>query len=218
MAGGEGDNGFIKAPLILCRPTVHGYLLNSFEFANGIQSSVELSAGHMESNGRGAQTRDFNGFTIRGDNPYIPAALRTRMTTAGIPLTSASSFTLGRMGDDFGYTNNLAENNVYRGVLGLKGNIAGSWNWDASAQYGKSLYEQVVENNRIEQQVPGVARAGACNITAAGTSGPGCTRQQLAADACCRVGRSSVAHADRSDQWLQAGEHVRPEQLVAGSV
>jgi iron complex outermembrane recepter protein len=190
MSGGEGDNGFIKAPLIVV-PTERymGYLLNSFEFANGIQSSVELSAGHMESNGRGAQTRDFNGFTIRGDNPYIPAALRTRMTTSGIPLTAASSFTLGRMGDDFGYTNNLAENNVYRGVLGLKGNIAGSWNWDASAQYGKSLYEQVVENNRIEQQTPGVVRAGACNITAAGTSGPGCTRQQLAADAVLSAGQ-----------------------------
>ncbi|MEO6186567.1 MAG: TonB-dependent receptor, partial [Steroidobacteraceae bacterium] len=148
-----------------------------------VDSTFELSIGHMESNGRGAQTRDFNGFSIRGDNPYIPAALRTTMLASGIPLTSASSFTLGRMGDDFGYTNNLTRNNVFRGVFALKGKLAGSWTWDSYAQFGKSIYNQVVENNRIQQQTPGVPLTGTCSITAAGTSGTGCSRQQLAADA-----------------------------------
>lgn len=184
MAGGEGDNGFIKAPLLIV-PTQRftGYLQNHFALTDDIESTFELTVGHMESHGRGAQTRDFNGFTIRGDNPYIPSGLRTIMTNNGIPLTSATSFTLGRMGDDFGTTQNYTKNNVFRGLLALQGKVTGSWSWDAYAQFGKSIYNQVVENNRIQQQTPGVALSGTCSITAAGTSGPGCSRQQLAADA-----------------------------------
>ncbi|HXR52902.1 MAG TPA: TonB-dependent receptor, partial [Steroidobacteraceae bacterium] len=218
MAGGEGDNGFIKAPLLTV-PTQRftAYLQNHFALTDEIGSTFELSAGHMESHGRGAQTRDFNGFVIRGDNPYIPAALRTTMQANGIPLTSASSFTLGRMGDDFGYTDNQTKNNVFRGLLALQGKLSGTWTWDSYVQFGKSIYNQEVGNNRIQQQKAGVPLTGTCSVTAAGTSGTGCSRQQLAADAVMSGGqvvcRSTLTNPNNGcapvnmfglDNWSQA--------------
>ncbi|RYZ68603.1 MAG: hypothetical protein EOP08_00115, partial [Proteobacteria bacterium] len=224
MIGGEGDNGFIKAPLINVPVKRYvAYLQNSFTLDNGIETSLELTAGHMEAKGRGAQTRDFNGFVLRGDNAYLPAGLRAQMTTAGVAATSASNFTLGRMGDDLGFADNNSQNDIYRGVIAFKGKLAGSWTWDAYYQYGRSNYDQIVANNRIQQVTPGVAVAGACtfSVAAGGWNGPGCTRQLLASDAVVNpatqqiVCRSTLVNPNNgcapinmfgSNNWTQAAK------------
>jgi outer membrane receptor protein involved in Fe transport len=176
MYGGDGYNGFIGAPLMVVPvDRYNAYLQTDFDVTSTIESSLELSYGRVQADGRGAQTRDTSAgsvITIRGDNAYIPAATRAAMVSAGMPLTSATSFVLGRMGDDFGYTQNESTTDVARALLSLKGPIAGSWNWDAYYQYGQTDYQQVVANNRIQQQVPGVAQPGSVP-----------TRIQLAADA-----------------------------------
>lgn len=162
---GEGRNGFIGAPLLVI-PTERYVAFGTmeFDFTDAVQGFAELSYGHTSSNGRGAQTRDFfasgaNAITIRGDNPFLPAALRQQMVNAGLPLTSATSFVLGRMGDDFGYTDNRNETDVYRLLAGVGGSFGSGWSWDASAQYGQTQYDQTVANNRVQQQVIGVPNA-----------------------------------------------------------
>jgi outer membrane receptor protein involved in Fe transport len=164
MQGGDGagKNGFIGAPYIMI-PTQRyvGFSSLQYDFSDNLQAFAELSYGHTSSHGRGAQTRDFSAsggsaLTIRGDNPYLPAALKTALTAAGQPLTSATSFTLGRMGDDFGYVDNRNSSDVVRVLAGLEGSITESWKWDVSAQYGKTQYDQDTVNNRIQQQVIGV--------------------------------------------------------------
>src|SRR6185295_13817695 len=102
----------------------------------------------------------------------LPAGVKTALTTAGLPLTSTTSFVLGRLGDDFGYTDNVSKTDVFRALAGLKGAITENWKWDAYYQYGETNYDQTVENNRIQQQVAGVPLA----------TGQA-TRIQLAADA-----------------------------------
>ncbi|MEO8306627.1 MAG: TonB-dependent receptor [Pseudomonadota bacterium] len=175
---GEGKNGFIGAPYLVI-PSDRTILFSSasFDFTDSLQGFGELSYGHTASSGRGAQTRDFfaaggNAITIRGDNPFLPAGVKTALLAAGQPLTSATSFVLGRMGDDFGYAENHNTTDVYRILAGLKGSIGGGWTWDASAQYGKTSYDQTVDNNRVQQQVIGVT-----NVTGQAA------RIQLAADA-----------------------------------
>lgn len=176
MVGGDGYNGFIGAPLLVVPVERYtSYLQSDFALTDSIDSIVELSYGHTESDGRGAQTRDPSGpvnITIRGDNPYLPAALQQAMQDAGLPLDSTTSFNMGRMGDDFGYTQNLTETDVYRALVGLKGSLVGSWTWDAYYQYGETSYDQRVANNRIQQQAAGVAQASGTPV-----------RIQLAADA-----------------------------------
>jgi iron complex outermembrane receptor protein len=176
MYGGDGDNGFIRAPfMVVPVRRYNGFVSTNFDITDNLQSSFELSYGSVRAHGRGAQTRDTSAgsvITIRGDNAYLPAAVKTALTTAGLPLTSTTSFVLGRMGDDFGYTDNVSKTDVYRALAGLKGAITENWKWDAYYQYGETKYDQTVENNRIQQQVAGVPL-----VTGQAT------RIQLAADA-----------------------------------
>ena len=176
MFGGAGDNGFIRAPLMVVPvDRYNGFLSADFDVTDSLKSSFELSYGRVKADGRGAQTRDTSAgsvITIRGDNAYLPAAVKTALTAAGQPLTNTTSFVLGRMGDDFGYTDNTSKTDVFRALAGLKGSITDNWTWDGYYQYGETNYDQTVANNRIQQQVAGVPLA----------TGQA-TRVQLAADA-----------------------------------
>jgi iron complex outermembrane receptor protein len=174
MVGGEGYNGYIGAPLIVVPvERYNAFLKSEFTLTDNLEGFFEGSFGHTKSEGRGAQTRDPapTNITIRGDNPFIPTALRTSLLNAGLTTDSRTAFLLGRMGDDFGPTKNLVENDTYRAMAGLKGSLTGSWTWDAYYQYGASSYDQEVRNNRIQQLVPGVAQLGNAPV-----------RIQLAAD------------------------------------
>ncbi len=176
MFQGQGDNGFIRAPfLVVPMRRYNAFLASDFDITDSVKSSLELSYGTVRAHGRGAQTRDTSAgsvITIRGDNAFLPAAVRTKLTTAGLPLSNATSFVLGRMGDDFGFTDNISETDVMRALAGIKGSITETWSWDAYYQYGETNYDQTVSNNRIQQQVAGVP-AGRGELS----------RIQLAADA-----------------------------------
>lgn len=186
MVGGEGYNGFIAAPLLsLPVKRITSFLRSDFDFTDTLTGSFEFSYGKVEAEGRGAQTRDTSTgstITIRGDNAYLPAALRQQMTDLGLPLTSATSFTLGRMGDDFGFARNSTDTDIYRALASLQGDLGGSWQWDAYYQYGQTRYDQMVDNNRIQQQIPGVPLATGPGVSCA-TNVAACSRIQLAADA-----------------------------------
>jgi iron complex outermembrane recepter protein len=186
MVGGEGYNGFIAAPLMVIPVQRLASLFRAdYSLTETLESSFEFSYGRVEAQGQGAQTRDTSaGSTIgiRGDNAFLPAALRTTMTSRGIPLTSATSFTLGRMGDDFGTARNSTDTELFRVLGSLKGALAGSWTWDAYYQYGQTKYDQTVANNRIQQQVPGVPLASGPGVSCANNIAA-CSRIQLAADA-----------------------------------
>ena len=176
MVGGQGYNGFIAAPLMVV-PVIrtNTFFESDYDITDTLKGSFEFSYGHVEAHGRGAQTRDTSAgsvITIHGDNPYLPAGVRSSLLAAGLPLTSATTFTLGRLGDDFGATDNTTTTDLYRALISLKGQIAGSWTWDAYYQYGQTGSHQMVGNDRIQEQIAGTALA------------PGQpTRIQLAADA-----------------------------------
>jgi iron complex outermembrane recepter protein len=178
MAGGQGvgENGFLAAPQLVIPDKRYIGLVNAeYAFTPSIKGSLEISYGHVESNAQGAQTRDTSAgsvITIHGDNPYLPAGVQAALTSAGLPLTQASSFTLGRMGTDFGYTDNQASTSLTRVLASLKGDLVGSWTWDAYYEYGEARSDQVIGNDRIQEQVAGVPLA---------TGAP--SRIQLAADA-----------------------------------
>jgi iron complex outermembrane recepter protein len=160
MVGGQGYNGFTGPPLLVVPvKRAVGFLETNYDFTASLQGELEFSYGRVEANGVGAQTRDTSAgsvITIHGDNPYLPTAVRTALTTAGLPLSSSTSFTLGRLGDDFGDTENTTTTNLFRGLAGLKGQLGGSWKWDAYYQYGRTRYDQTVANNRIQEQIAGV--------------------------------------------------------------
>jgi outer membrane receptor protein involved in Fe transport len=73
-------------------------------------------------------------------NPFLPAAVRQQMQDAGI-----SCFNMGRVFYDPGmgeFTVRDGSPAIYRGVVGVEGELGGSWRWDAYYQYGRNRFEQ----------------------------------------------------------------------------
>jgi iron complex outermembrane receptor protein len=88
------------------------------------------------------------------DNAYLPASVRSQMQAAGV-----NCFSLGRTFRDPGmgqFGTHDGSPQVYRGVLGAEGDLAGSWRWDTYVQYGSNRFEQ----NRIGNlHIPNFRRA-----------------------------------------------------------
>lgn len=77
------------------------------------------------------------------DNAYLPESVRSRMVDAGV-----NCFSMGRTFRDPGmgqFRVHDGSPEVWRGVVGAEGRLAGSWKWDTYAQFGANTFEQ----NRI---------------------------------------------------------------------
>ena len=72
-------------------------------------------------------------FTIRGNNPFIPAALRTRM-----PQANVAEFDIGRLDSDWGGLALRGDIESRRFVGGLRGKVFGDWAWEVYAQDGQT--------------------------------------------------------------------------------
>jgi outer membrane receptor protein involved in Fe transport len=73
-------------------------------------------------------------------NPFLPAAVRQQMQTAGV-----TCFNMGRVFLDPGmgeFTVRDGSPAIYRGVLGAEGALSGTWRWDAYVQVGRNRFEQ----------------------------------------------------------------------------
>jgi iron complex outermembrane recepter protein len=92
-------------------------------------------------------------FTIYNTNAYLPAATLAAMNAAHV-----TSFTLGRLDNDFPAVTNNSTDIAYRGLAGLRG-IVGTWNFDAYYQHGVSRTDTVTENNPIKDNLYNAANA-----------------------------------------------------------
>lgn len=82
--------------------------------------------------------------TIQSDNAYLDPVTLQRMLAAGV-----SSFSMGRTNYDLGPA--LAENRreLYRGVVGTKGVVWETWNWDTYYEYGQTNIQNNIANDPI---------------------------------------------------------------------
>jgi outer membrane receptor protein involved in Fe transport len=149
MVGGgtPGSNFRLAVPYL--KIPVERYSLFSnvdYDFTDHLKGFVTASFGQSKAQNRGAAFYE-RALTMRSDNPYLPAALRTQLAAAG-----ATSFVFGRYGDftfdgsDVPPTNAHGNAKTFRAATGLSGSIAGSWKWDAYYQYGRSDNVIVVHN------------------------------------------------------------------------
>lgn len=73
-------------------------------------------------------------------NPYLPQNVRDQMTAAGV-----TCFNMGRVFRDPGmgdFTVKDGSPAIFRGVVGLEGQLGSDWKWDAYYQYGHNRFEQ----------------------------------------------------------------------------
>jgi iron complex outermembrane receptor protein len=146
MSGGSGLNVGQLLPLEVPLKRANLYTRGSYDFGS-VTGFIEASLANSESTANVTPQFDLGSITIQRDNAYLPAALRTQLTTAG-----QTSFLMGRVSTDFGFIVARNTNATGRLVAGFNGKLGGDWTWDASAGYGETRYSAQLRNNRISSR------------------------------------------------------------------
>jgi outer membrane receptor protein involved in Fe transport len=145
----EGGGGLFLSPdfAIIANAVKRGSAFGrvTYDFTDRVQGFGELL--YAETKGHYTNTLSYDSGTIiiRPDNAFLPANIRASMVANNI-----ASFTMGRTNLEYGRINNYSKNNYIRPVFGLKGDLSGTWRWDASAVYTQAKYSAWVTGNRDE--------------------------------------------------------------------
>lgn len=143
--GGEDpQNGFYNAfPLVAPVERYSTMAHAKFQIGDNLEGFVEGNYAHVKATTIGSQPRFVGAqIVIQRDNAYITPELASLMDANHV-----TSFVLNRIGEDFGHQTGLVTRDLYRGAVGLKGNIGANWRWDAYYQYGETDYHQ--EGNNV---------------------------------------------------------------------
>jgi outer membrane receptor protein involved in Fe transport len=139
--GGDGESTFDDSDIQTPVRRWVGYLYGDFELSDAITAYTELTYAQRKGRNTAVTAGPRSTFYIRAVNPFIPDALR--------PLLNGTSFSLGKDVDEDIVSVNTAKANVFRGLLGLKGDMGGGWTWDAYYQYGQNNRRQDRTNSRV---------------------------------------------------------------------
>lgn len=128
-----------------------------FEFNDNVEGFAQLHLSRTKSTY--AQTPPyFNGgnpFTIFSGNPFIPEVIQDRMTADNIP-----QFSLGITPKSWGNVYVDSGEKSYDATLGLKGNFAGAWRWNAHVERGRykfhAAYNDTISMARLYRALDAV--------------------------------------------------------------
>jgi outer membrane receptor protein involved in Fe transport len=141
--GGDGvstyDDSDIQTPL----ERYVGYLYGSYEISDGLNVETELTYADRKASNSSYLTGPRSSFYVNPDNPYIPPALSA--------LLNGTQFSLGKDLDTNFSSDNTAEAKVFRGLIGLNGELGDDWSWNLYYQYGQNKRHQERTNNRVNQ-------------------------------------------------------------------
>lgn len=147
MDGGDGDE--LASPYVLVAPTKRQsvYAGANYEITDSLTAYASFTYARSRLNERSIPADDV--FTIKADNAYLPASLRSALAAAG-----ESSFTFGRSLEDYGVGRIKQKAHTWQAMGGLKGGIVDSWTFDASFSYGKTrtltlFTDDVIKANRL---------------------------------------------------------------------
>lgn len=145
----------------------------SFDLFDNFQVYSELSYNRSLQSSRGGYHTDKANVTIRGDNAFIPAAVRSQLNGAG--------FTMGTWNQDIPTRESHYDRNVQRYLAGFEGSfdfLALDWKWDGYYQRGiTNAKEALVAANRTklgyaQDAVYNSSGAIVCRVTRDGSADP----------------------------------------------
>jgi outer membrane receptor protein involved in Fe transport len=146
MSGGSFINksGFFQFfPLVV--PIERYNLFSNVKYQLGADTEVFLQASYASIKGSVPQSQIREaGLTIQRDNAFLPQSIRTQMTSLGL-----QTVTVGRLGNDFGPSVTSTDRNTLRLATGIKGQLGSAWKWDAYYQFGRTDYNQITSNDKI---------------------------------------------------------------------
>ncbi len=145
MIGGDGANYFHRDLLI--SPLVDRYSLYGnldYDFSDTLSGFVQASYGSTSVTANSATGFDFGFTSISRENAFLSDELAQLMDDAGV-----TQFNMGKITSEAGPTETQADRSTFRLATGLKGQLGGSWGWDAYYQYGETRNVQTSTNNKI---------------------------------------------------------------------
>jgi len=139
--GGDGASTYDDSDLQTPVRRIVGYLYGEYALTESLKLSTELTYANRRASNTGVTAGPRSTFFVKPNNAYLPASLRT--------LLAGTQFSLGKDLDNQLESFNEVESNVFRGLIGLDGELGGSWKWNAYYQYGRNTRRQDRTNSRV---------------------------------------------------------------------
>jgi iron complex outermembrane receptor protein len=217
MVGGEGISVNAQTTTVpgVERLTAYGSLY--YDFSDRLTAYAEggwsKSAGTIKS----AVLR-LDRQLIRGDNAFLPAAVRA-------VLPANQTINISRIGFDIGNNEFRVTNETPHGTVGLKGKLGGSWSWDAHSSYGINYYKQraskVLVTNNLNFAIDAVDQGRFLTGTPNGNIVCRAVAQNNPAAAGCvplnLFGEGNTSAAARDYIWGEPAANVKYTQFTAAA-
>lgn len=142
--GGDGESTYADSDLQTPVERYVGYLHAEYELTDGLKAYTELTYANRKASNSGVTAGPRSTYFVNADNAFLPDALKT--------LLAGQQFSLGKDVDAQIPHFNSVEANVWRGVIGLSGEIADNWNWDIYYQYGRNERHQSSRYSRVNTE------------------------------------------------------------------
>ncbi|WP_066960160.1 TonB-dependent receptor domain-containing protein [Microbulbifer sp. Q7] len=144
-SGGDGYAFVGQYQMYPRMETANVFVKGHFDISDSMQLFGEAKYVSHEAESWGQASFSYNGYS--STNPFLDKDLSDRLVADGIP-----AFGMYRMHSDLGYRGDLAERETMRFVTGLKGDLGGSWSYEASLVYGEYNADIFYVNNRYNER------------------------------------------------------------------
>ena len=144
MVGGEGTSLRDETALAAPYERLNGYARASFEVGDA-KFWVDGSYSRMSAEYPFYAESNRDNITISRDNPYLSAAIRNRLITAG-----QTGFRLGRVFEDYGYRTFGYTRETIDAAIGIDGSFAdGKWRYSAYYGHGQLSDDRGYLNQKV---------------------------------------------------------------------
>ncbi len=143
-SGGDGESTYADSDLQTPTERYVGYLYGEYALTDGLTAFTEITYAHTKNSNSGVTAGPRSTFFVKPDNAYLPDDL--------VDLLDGTSFSLGKDMDNQVPAYNQAEADVWRGVIGLNGQIGSNWSWDVYYQYGSNKKHRDGRYSRVNTE------------------------------------------------------------------
>lgn len=135
-----GDGAIYNTAMAARLRTDQAFLRANVDLTDSIQLFLQGSYGRSESGYNtdpdSHRTGTNRNTVVSIDNPYLRPDVVARMQAAGV-----TSVSIGRQFNDVPQMTQESVTKFYNAQVGLKGDLGGSWKWDANYVYGRSTLD-----------------------------------------------------------------------------
>ncbi|MEZ5709289.1 MAG: TonB-dependent receptor [Blastomonas sp.] len=141
--GGESLSRNTGSSLVPGVKRLVAYARGEFEFSDALTLILEGGYSHTKADFSGGFSNSRGlGYTIQIDNPFLPQVVKDAMVAAG-----RTNITVSKGIYDAGNIDFPVENKTPHGTIGIKGDLGGTWSYDAHYSYGENRFRSDFSNN-----------------------------------------------------------------------